>query len=133
MHQGAEVGHRVTDISEESGAEYRCPLAWRVKGRGQWRNHRLNRTCLSPTPQQATTEEDRAWRQDFGDPAAGFRAGDFAMQCSFLSDRIFSCFTGKGIVRTESDDRYEKHFGNCKTLFKCKVLFLLPSVSLYRM
>lgn len=55
------------------------------------------------------------------------------MQCFFLSNRIFSCFPEKGIVRTESDDRYEKHFGNCKTLFKCKVLFLLPSVSLYRM
>lgn len=39
----------------------------------------------------------------------------------------------KGIVRTESDDRYEKHFGNCKTFFKCEVLFLLSLVSLYRM
>lgn len=50
-----------------------------------------------------------------------------------LSNKIFFCFTEKGAVKTESDDRYEKHLGNCKTVSKCEVLFLLPLVSLYRM
>ena len=29
-------------------------------------------------------------------------------------------------MKTESDDRYEKHLGNFKLFFKCEVLFLLP-------
>lgn len=39
----------------------------------------------------------------------------------------------KGVVKTDSDDRYEKHLGNSKTVFKCEELFLSPLVSLYRM
>lgn len=123
------VGQIVTEIFRRSH-EQSDAVHWIGGGRGlaNGEAHWRDRTCLSPSPLQTTNEEDRPRRQDFGEPAVGCRAGDFAMQCFFLSNRIFSCFTEKGIVRTESDDRYEKHFGNCKTLFKCKVLFLLPSV-----
>lgn len=69
-----------------------------------------NRTRLSPTSLQTTR------RQGFGEPAAGCQAGDSAMWAFFLSNRIFFCFPEKSIVRTKSDGRYEKHFGNCKTL-----------------
>lgn len=107
-----------------------------LEGEGAWATEEAchgDSTCLSPTSLQATTQEGRTTEVGHWAPAVGCQAGDFATQGFFLSNRIFSCFTEMCIVRTESDDRYEKHFGDFKTFFKCEVLFLLPSISLYRM
>lgn len=63
-------------------------------------------------------EEDRQGGRSLGNLPGKCRAGDSAVQGSFLSNKIFCCSLEKGIVRTESDGRYEKHFGNCKTFFQ---------------
>lgn len=91
-----------------------------------------HRVPLSLSP-GAVSLRRKTTEAGFGEAATGCQAGDSAMQNAFLSNGIFPSHTQKSILRTESVERHEKHLGNCKAFFKCEVLFLLPSISPYRM
>lgn len=76
------------------------------------------------------SQGDRPQRQDFGETAVGCWAAALVPQCFCLSNKISPCLTEKGVVRTEPDDKHEKHPGNCKIFsnVKCFFYYLFPCI-----
>ena len=64
----------------------------RLEAEGTWTTEAasLETGCSSPPPPfKLQAQEDKPWRQDFGEAAAGCWGGDFAMHASYCQIRYF--------------------------------------------